>query len=199
MMGLFVRRFSGGIMSQDAIYPATMECLSALLLILQTDVSIGFGASTAAGVGMSAIGAFLGTLIAGEVVLSSRLERLSQSMSFINEHPLRSFGIGVVPFVVGAVVVLVFPSFTIALVVGVAVYALWSIGAAVASLTIAERIVGRDEDWTKPLVVGAVFIGGLTLTGIGGIIAFCIGAAGLGAALETRSGGGGTSLGTAAN
>lgn len=166
-----------------------MECVSTLLLILQTDVSISFGGDTAAGIGISAIGAFLGTLIAGEVVLSTRLERLNRSMSFVDEHPLRSFFTGVVPFVVGAVVVLVFPSFAIALVIGLGWYVLWSIGAAIASLTLAERIVGSDEDWTKPLVLGAALIGGLTLTGVGGIVAFCIGAAGLGAALETRSGG----------
>jgi hypothetical protein len=63
-------------------------------------------------------------------------------------------------------------------------YVVWAVGAAIAYLAIGDRLIGHDDGWLKPLLVGAGINGVLTLTGIGGLIAFCIGAAGFGAVLR---------------
>jgi hypothetical protein len=63
-------------------------------------------------------------------------------------------------------------------------YVLWTVGSTIAFLAVADRLVGRDEGWTKPLVVPAAINGALAFTGIGGILAFVVGAAGSGVVLE---------------
>jgi len=60
----------------------------------------------------------------------------------------------------------------------------WAVGAAVAFLTIAERLVGHADGWTTPLVAAAALNGALALTGIGGLVAFGLGATGFGAILR---------------
>ena len=49
-------------------------------------------------------------------------------------------------------------------------------------------LVGREDGWLKPLVVAALINGGLTLTGIGGLVSFAVGAAGFGALLRDWQG-----------
>ena len=56
--------------------------------------------------------------------------------------------------------------------------------AAVAFLAIADRLVDREDGWTKPLLIAAGLNGALALTGVGGIVSFGIGAAGFGAVLR---------------
>ncbi|MFB6151990.1 MAG: hypothetical protein ABEJ40_09315 [Haloarculaceae archaeon] len=68
----------------------------------------------------------------------------------------------------------------------VVAYVVWAVGAAIAFLAIADRIVDRGDDWVKPLVVAAAMNGALVLTGVGGLVAFAVGAAGFGAVLEDR-------------
>jgi hypothetical protein len=63
-------------------------------------------------------------------------------------------------------------------------YLAWAVGASIAFLAVGDRLVGHEDGWTKPLLVGAAINGGLTLTGIGGIVTFGIGAAGFGAVLR---------------
>ncbi|WP_436930076.1 hypothetical protein [Halosimplex halobium] len=75
----------------------------------------------------------------------------------------------------------------LALGLGLLVYLVWAVGAAVAFLAVAERLVDREgDDWLKPPLVAAALNGGLVLTDVGGILAFCVGAAGFGAVLEDR-------------
>jgi hypothetical protein len=58
------------------------------------------------------------------------------------------------------------------------------VGAVIASLAIADQFVDVDDDWVVALVVAAALNGVLTVTGIGGLVSFCIGAAGFGTLLR---------------
>lgn len=93
------------------------------------------------------------------------------------------YGLVVLVALVVLVVLLVISIFGIVLAIPLAIVAgiVWAVGAAVAFLAIGERLVGSDDGWLKPLVVGALINGGLTLTGIGGLVSFAVGAAGFGA------------------
>lgn len=72
----------------------------------------------------------------------------------------------------------------LAILLAIAAYLSWAAGAAVAFLAIGDRLVGRRDGWTKPLLVGAAVNGALTLSGIGALLAFAVGAAGFGAVLR---------------
>jgi hypothetical protein len=48
-------------------------------------------------------------------------------------------------------------------------------------------LVGRDRGWLAALLVGAGINGLLTLTGIGSIVSFGVGAVGFGAVLRDRA------------
>ncbi|WP_436925381.1 hypothetical protein [Halosimplex amylolyticum] len=161
--------------------------LSTLLLQVDVDVDI----DPVANVVGSAVGSFLTTLIVGAILVAVAPEFTEDRMAAVLDDPVGSFVYGflVLIFAVLAIIVLFFTliGIPLALGLGLLTYVVWAVGAAVAFLAIAERIVGRDgDDWTKLLVVAAALNGGLVLTGIGGLVAFCIGAAGFGAVLEDR-------------
>jgi hypothetical protein len=63
---------------------------------------------------------------------------------------------------------------------------IWAVGAAIAALAVADRFVSIEDGWTKPLLLAAGLNGALALTGIGGLVAFCLGAVGFGAVLRDR-------------
>lgn len=109
----------------------------------------------------------------------------------VREEPVGSFVYGIIALVVVIIVTVILVITIIGLLVAIpfAILAgvIWAVGAAIAYLAIAERLVRREDDeWLKPLPVAAALNGGLTLTGVGGIVAFCIGAAGFGAVLEDK-------------
>ena len=140
------------------------------------------------GLGSSAFSAFVTTLIIGGIMVALAPAYTERLMGRIRDDAVGSFIYGLLALValILVTVLLVVTIFGIllaiplALIIGLA----WAVGASIAFLAIGERLVGRDDGWLKPLAVGALVNGGLTLTGIGGLASFAIGAAGFGALLR---------------
>lgn len=152
------------------------------------NVDIGFGEGLAGG----AVGAFLTTLVVGAILIAIVPEYTQRMMAMVAEEPVGSFVYGLV-----SLVLLLAASFLLFVtIIGIVVaiplllvaYVVWGIGAAIAYLAIADRLVGHEDGWLQPLLVGAGINGVLTITGIGGLVAFGIGAAGFGAVLRSRTG-----------
>jgi len=136
----------------------------------------------------SAVTAFLTTLVVGAILVALAPDYTDGKIAELVDEPVSSFVYGFVAFIILMVAIVVF-AFTIvgiliAIPLALALYLLWAVGAAIAFLAVAERLVGHDDGWTKPLVVGAAINGALTLTGIGGLVTFAIGAARFGAVLR---------------
>ena len=136
----------------------------------------------------SAVGAFLTTLIVGAILIAVVPDYIVGRMDDVLETPVESFLYGLVSLflLIFAIVVLAITILGIPLAIALAIvaYLIWAVGAAIAFLAIGDRLVGRADGWPKPLLVGAAINGGLTLTGIGGILTFAIGAAGFGTVLR---------------
>ena len=136
----------------------------------------------------SAVGAFLTTLVVGAILVAVVPEYTEAKMATVLDGPVGSFLYGFVSLVFFALVIFVLfitiIGIIIALPLAVLLYLVWAVGASVAFLAIGDRLVGHENGWTKPLLVGAGINGALTLTGVGGILAFAIGAAGFGAVLR---------------
>lgn len=165
---------------------ATMSLIEYALVILQ--VREPSGVDVTAGLVGPAIGSFLTTLLVGAVLVAVAPDYVERMLDAVGDDPLGSFVAGLLA--VGALVVvsilLALTVVGILLVIPLAFVAwlTWAVGAVIAFLAIAERLVGLDEGWLKPLVVAAVLNGGLTLTGVGGLVSFCVGAVGFGAVLR---------------
>lgn len=158
-------------------------------LLLQTFDS--FDTSTVdlqLGLGGGAIGTFFTTLVIGAILVAIVPEWTRAKMTTVVEEPLESFLYGVVCLVFFALVILVL-FFTIigilvAIPLGLVLLVVWGVGAAVAYLAIADRLVDTEDSWLVALLLAAGMNGALTLTGIGAIVSFCIGAAGFGTVLK---------------
>jgi hypothetical protein len=137
----------------------------------------------------SAVGAFLTPLVVVAILVAVTPDSLERMMATVTEEPVGSFVYGLVALlaVVVVTVILVITIVDIPLAVPFAIPAaiIRAVRAIVANLAIADRLVGREDGWPKPLLVAAIN-GSLTLTGIGGIVSFRIGAAGFGAVLKGR-------------
>jgi len=158
-------------------------------VLLQLDVNVDL--NPVANVVQGAIGSFLTTLVVGAILTAVAPEFLEDRMAAVVDDPVGSFVYGflVLVFLALAVFVLVITilGILVAIPLILLAYAVWAVGATVAFLAIAERLVDREgDDWTAALLVAAALNGGLVLTGVGGILSFCIGAAGFGAVLEDR-------------
>ena len=150
------------------------------------DIDVGFGEGLAGG----AVGAFLTTLVVGAILVAIFPEYTQRMMTSVTEEPVESLVYGLL-----ALVLLLVASFLLFItIIGIVVaipllllaWVVWGVGAAIAYLAIADRLVGHRDGWLKPLLVAAGINGVLTMTGIGGLIAFAIGAAGFGAVLRSR-------------
>ena len=167
-----------------------VSTVSALVLqsvrVPATDVDLVFG------LGSGAAGAFVSTLVVGAILVALAPDYVERMMDTVREDPLTSFlyGLLAMVLVVVLIVALVITIVGILLVpiLGLVVGLLWAVGAAIAFLAIADRLVDRGDGWLKPLLVAAAISGALTLTGIGGILSFAVGAAGFGAILSDRFG-----------
>ncbi|MFC7132859.1 MULTISPECIES: hypothetical protein [Salinibaculum] len=151
-----------------------------------TDVDLVFG------LGSGAVGAFVSTLIVGAILVAIAPDYVERIMDAVREDPLTSFlyGLLAIVLVVVLIVALVITIVGILLVpiLGLVVGLVWAVGAAIAFLAIADRLVDHRDGWFVPLLVAAAINGGLTLTGIGGLVSFAVGAAGFGAILSDRFG-----------
>ena len=146
------------------------------------------GVDVAINLGSGAVGAYLTTLAVGAILVAVFPDYTERMMATVRSEVVDSFAYGIGALLLLAIlVVALFVSVVgiLALIPLVLLAMLvWAVGAAIAFLAIAERLVDREDDWLKPLVVAAVLNGALTFTGIGAILSLCIGATGFGAVLR---------------
>ncbi|WP_135820836.1 hypothetical protein [Halostella litorea] len=165
-----------------------------LFRVLQVQPDSGFHVDIDLGTGLGggAVGAFLTTLAVGAIMIAVVPEYTERMMESLADEPVDAlvYGLACLVGLVLLIVLLVFSLIGIVAAVPLALVAwlAWAVGSAVAFLTIGERLVGRDDGWLKPLLLGAVINGGLAATGVGGIIAFVVGAAGFGTVLQSQLG-----------
>ncbi|WP_265110487.1 hypothetical protein [Halosolutus halophilus] len=137
----------------------------------------------------SAIGAVLTTLVVGALMIAVVPDYTDRMTSVVLEDPIDSLLYGVLSLVAVLLVTVLLVVTVVGIFVAIPLLLvaalMWAIGSAIAYLAIGERLVGRDDGWLKPLLVGAGLNGALALTGIGGLVAFAVGAAGFGAVLRT--------------
>lgn len=135
-----------------------------------------------------ALGSFLLTLLVGGLLMGIWPTYTRGRMDDIADQPLNTFlyGLGVILLlvVISAVLVVTVVGVLVAIPLLLFVSLVWIVGSAVAFLLVGHRIAGDGDGWFKPLLVGAAVNGGLALTGIGGLVSFCLGAAGFGAILR---------------
>jgi hypothetical protein len=154
-------------------------------VLLQIDVDVGV--DPASGLAGGAVGAFLTTLVVGAILVAVAPDYTVDRMAAVLDDPLGALVYGIAVFLALAVLVvalvLTFVGIVVAIPLVLLMYVLWAVGSTVAFLAIADRLVDRDDGWLKPLLVAAAINGGLALTGVGGILALVVGAAGFGAVL----------------
>lgn len=164
---------------------ATVGTVLSLLAQFDPDPIVG---NPVLGVASAAVSAFVSTLVVGAIMVAVAPGYTERMMRRVVDDPVGSFVYGVLALLtlVVLIVALALTIIGIVVVVPLALVAslVWAVGATIAYLAIAERIVGRDDGWLTPLVVGAGINGAVTLTGVGGVVSFCVGAAGFGAILR---------------
>lgn len=191
MPGVVERRHMTGPFVPTAIAAATLDVATALLLQAPgaADVSVGTTPTSVAG---GAIGAFLTTLLVGVILVAVAPEYTEIRMAQVLDDPVGTFVYGVVALVfvvlVSIVLVLSIIGVIVAVPFAIRAWVLWAAGSVVAFLAVADRLVGHEDGWTTPLVVAAGLNGLLAVTGIGGVVSFCVGAAGFGAVLRSSLG-----------
>ncbi|WP_121822649.1 hypothetical protein [Halostella salina] len=158
----------------------------ALFRALQLQPDPGFHVDIDIGtLGGGAVGGFVTTLTIGAIMIAVVPEYTERTMASLVDEPVDSAVYGLLCLVGVAALAVLFVLTLVGIVVAIPLlivaWLLWAVGAAVAYLAIGERLVGREDGWLKPLFVGAAINGGLLLTGVGGIVAFIIGATGFGA------------------
>jgi hypothetical protein len=163
-----------------------------LYVAAQAGPNVDVGVEPGTGLVGGAVGAFLTTLIVGWILVAVAPEYTERTGGVVLDEPVAAFAYGVLALL-AVVVVTVLLAVTIigvllAVPLAIVAYVVWAVGAAVAYLALGDRLVGQDDGWSKPLLVGAGINGALALTGIGGLIAFGIGATGFGAVLRDRLG-----------
>lgn len=139
-----------------------------------------------------AVGAALTTLLVGAILVALAPDYARGRMDEVVDRPLGSLGYGlaVLVFIVLATVVLAITivGLVVAIPLAIVAYLAWAVGSAVAFLAVGDRLVGHADGWAKPLLVGAAINGLLALTGVGGLVSFCVGAAGFGAVVRPYAG-----------
>lgn len=135
-----------------------------------------------------AVGAFVTTVVVGAILRGVAADYTDARMADLRSEPVGSFlyGIACLLFALLAtfVLVLTIVGILVAIPLLIAAYLVWAVGSAVAFLAIADGIVGHEDGWGVALLVAGALSGGLTVTGVGGIVAFGVGAAGFGAVLR---------------
>ncbi|PCR89850.1 hypothetical protein [Natrinema ejinorense] len=148
------------------------------------DIDIG----TTGGLLGGAIGAFLTTLVVGAILVAVGPEYTERMMGDVLEEPIGSFLYGLASLLGIGLLILLLLVTIVGIVVAIPLfllaYLVWAIGGAIAYLAIADRLVGRNDEWLTQLLVAAAISGALAVTGVGGVLAICIGAAGFGAVLR---------------
>ncbi|NUB91740.1 hypothetical protein HT576_12010 [Haloterrigena sp. SYSU A121-1] len=167
-----------------------VQSVTVAVSIAQANPNPGVDVDVGAPVGLvgGAVGAFLTTLVVGAILVAIAPAYTERMMAAVLEDPFGAFlygilsllALGLLTFLLVITIVGIFVAIPLVLVA----YLVWAVGAAVGYLAIAERLVGRDDGWLTPLLVAAAINGALALTGIGGLISLCVGAAGFGIVLR---------------
>lgn len=168
--------------------------MTALTTLLEAGVALQAGVSRApevdpgVGLGSGAFGAFLSTLLIGAIMIALVPGYTERLVDRVDDDIVGSFIYGLI-VLVALIVLIVLLAVTligipVAILLALLVGLIWAVGAVVGFLAIGERLVGSEDGWLKPLVVGALINGGLTLTGIGGLVSFVVGATGFGTVIR---------------
>lgn len=163
------------------------------LATLQTQFGVfEIDVNPAEGLFGGAVSAFVTTLVIGAILIAIAPAYTERTMATLEDDAVSTFvySIFILISLVVLTVLLVITIFGILLAIPLVMLAVlvWGVGAAIAFLLIGDRLVGHEDGWGKALVVGAALSGLLTVSGVGGILAFCIGAAGFGAVVRDRIG-----------
>lgn len=158
--------------------------------VAQVGTDVGVEVGSGAGLVGGAVGAFLTTLIVGGIMVAIAPAYTERTMETVADDPVGSVGYGLLcllaVILLTVLLVVSVVGILVALPFAIAAYPVWAVGSAIAYLAIADRLVGHEGGWLKPLAVGAAINGALALTGVGGIVALGVGAAGFGAILRDR-------------
>ena len=163
---------------------------TAVRLLAVTQPGSGFDVEVSLGQGLAggAVGAFLTTLVVGAIAVAVFPERTEALMEAVVEEPVESLVYGLLALFGLALLTLVLVFTIVGIVVAIPLlfvaYVLWAVGATVAYLAIADRIVGHDDGWLPVLLVAALLNGALAATGIGSLVGLAVGAAGFGTILR---------------
>ncbi|MFO7926970.1 hypothetical protein [Natronomonas sp.] len=168
-----------------------LQALSSIsIAILQASPNVDIEPTI--GIAGGAISAFVTTLIVGVIMIAVAPEFTERRMGEVLENPVGSFAYGIVAllalFVLIVVLVITIIGILIAIPLAIVAWVVWAVGAVIAYLAVADRLIGRADGWLKPLFLAAGINGLLTVTGIGGLISLCVGAAGFGAVLRSQLG-----------
>lgn len=167
-----------------------MLALTALQYALQFggDVPAGPEVNVTTGLGSGAVSAFFTTLVVGAIMIALAPDYTERMVDTVDDDAVGSFVYGVVALVALIVLTVLFAitivGILVAIPLAIVTGIVWAVGAVIAFLAIAERLVDRSDGWLKPLLVAAALNGGLALTGIGGLVSFAVGATGFGAVLQ---------------
>ncbi|MFB6227171.1 MAG: hypothetical protein ABEH88_01060 [Halobacteriales archaeon] len=138
--------------------------------------------------GGGAVGAFLTTLIIGAILIAVVPDYAQSTMTSMAREPVGSFLYGLLALLALLVVTVALILTLIGIVVAIPLVLftglVWGVGAAIGYLAIADRLIGHENGWTTPLLIASIINGGLTLTGVGGLVSFAVGATGFGAVLR---------------
>jgi hypothetical protein len=167
-----------------------MSPLSTAVPLVTVDIPDPGNIDIAVSLGSGATGAFLTTLFVGAILVAFAPDYTERMMATVTEDAVGSFlyGLAALLAVIVVTIALVITLVGILLAIPFALLAafIWAVGASIAYLAVADRLLDRGDSWLLPLVVAALINGGLTLTGIGALVSFCVGAAGFGAVLRDR-------------
>jgi hypothetical protein len=165
-----------------------VETVTRLLAVAQPGSGFDVDVSLGQGLAGGAVGAFLTTLVVGAIAVAVFPERTEELMEAVVEDPVGSLVYGLLALFGLGLLTLVLVFTIIGIVIAVPLlflaYVLWAVGATIAYLAIADRLVGHDDGWLKALLVAAGLNGALAATGIGSIIGLAVGAAGFGTILK---------------
>ncbi|MES3518307.1 MAG: hypothetical protein PPP58_11665 [Natronomonas sp.] len=140
----------------------------------------------------SAIGSFVTTLVVAAILIAVAPGYTEARMGTVLERPIGCFAYGIVCVLVLVVVTILLFVTIVGILLAIPLLLLialvWAIGAAIGYLAIADKLIGHEDGWLKPLLLAGAMSGGLALTGIGGLVSLCIAATGFGAILRSALG-----------
>lgn len=163
---------------------------SLLWVVLSLDPAPGFDISTDLGPGLGggAVSAFITTIIISGILIAAVPDYTKDRMASMAREPIESFLYGLLAILVLLVVtvVLFLPLIGVVVAIPLAIVTalVWAVGASIGYLAVADRLIGHEDGWLKPLLIAGIMNGGLTLTGVGGLVSFAIGATGFGTVLR---------------